>query len=391
MGSEQVLEEEFSSDEEFVEDDDSESSTDVDAKLAEDEVFDIEFLKCYAALKKKDEKIYDTNIQFFNKDDQANSNDKGGQDAEKDEEDSKSKAPKMTLMDYQLALAKGEIEEPELSKGTNRQVSQSYYEKELNEIKNSIQKQSKDIDSDSDDDLLVVKGSKEGEAPARPTKRITALLDKTQDPDVAHLKELWNDPDKLTEEDKFLRDFIVNKRYLPSNTTGNDGSNPFFSKNIDELSDVEADDAEVQKKIYKVDEHSEIARVPRNSTKTIRDLVEKQRKKEKRLKRVIKKKKRKNLLKDADCEDIIDDLPIKFHYKEVEPQDNNLTAEELLMATDDEEIEDKTPTEESKSSKRKKKHKRGLNHKKFAKTGVAPDRLLAYGLSKTKLKKSKLL
>lgn len=491
MTSEEIPEEEFSSDEDFDENDDSESSTDVDAKLAEDDVFDIEFLKCYAALKKKDEKIYDSSTKFFNEDDTTSSNDEDVADVSGKMQEKKSKAPKMTLLDHQLALAENDIEDPELDVNAkidlNKEISKSFYEQELEEIKKSIEKQSENIDSDSDDDLLVVKGSSEGPShvQSKPRKKINALLDKIEnydDSEIAHLKELWNNPNQLTEEDKFLRDYILNKRYLPSGSTGfeEEGAKSFFSKDIDELSDVETEDVTVDKKLRHVDHRSEekefdvLARVPRNSTKTIRDLVEKQHKKEKRLKKVAKEKKKKNLLKEADCEDIIDDLPTKFHYRETEPNDYGLSAEELLMATDEEleqwaklhkTIAYKTPEQEAaekrkyqrmkddielkrkifksiysdeaeeggekdpvkpaskkgkrrkttsesslqeeldvtekcpdkmepqnnKPGKRKKKHKRGLNHKKFAKTGVAPDRLLAYGLSKTKLKKSKLL
>lgn len=397
MTGEEVPEEEFSSDEDFDEDDDdSESSTDVDAKVAEEDVFDAEFLKCYAALKKRDEKIYDSNVRFFSENKPSSSKDESK--SKSIENASKSKAPKMTLIDHQLALARGEIEIPEEEPQNelSDMVSKSYYEKELEEIKNSIKNRSENIDSDSEDSLLVVKGAKEGEPPTRPGKKVSALLDEIEDTGVKHLKELWTNPDKLTDEDKFLRDYIVNKRYLPNDAKEVKEPNPFFSENIDELSDAEVEEASDKKKIYEVDPHADIARVPRNSTKTIRDLVEKQRKKEKRLQKVAKKKKKKSMLKDADYEDIIDDLPIKFHYKEIEPEDNGMTAEELLMATDDEEEkeEEVEPTPApvlSNAAKRKKKHKRGLNHKKFAKSGVAPDRLLAYGLSKTKLKKSKLL
>lgn len=477
-------EDSFSSDAEFDEyDEGSETSTDVDAKVAEDDVFDIEFFKCYSALKKKDEKIYDKNVKFFSKYPTSDS------ENEHDEEslegaNKKTTAPKMTLLDHQLNLKDEEIEEP-AKIDLNRPVSKSFYEKELDEIKKSIEKVSENVDSESDDDLLIVKKSEVEPSKSRPKKKIDALLDKLEKDDhqdISHLKQLWSDP-KLTEEEKYLRDYILNKRYLnkeKSSSDEDDAGNQerFFSKNLDELSDVEEEEAKTKTK-RKADHRSDekdfdkIARIPRNSTKTIRDLAEKREKKEKRMKRVEKEKKRKKGLRDADCEDIVGGLPTKFHYRETEPIDYGLSAMELLMATDEEldkwislkdtisyktreeELADKSRYEKKRndlelkkkilksiygedesdgqierqndmhkgkepkkakqsakgeiekvksdddleeikesnesSNKRKKKHKRGTNHKKFAKAGIAPDRLLSYGLSKTKLRKSKLL
>lgn len=499
---EHIPEETFPSDEEFddeEEDGDSDSSTDVDAKLAEEEVFDDEFFRCYSALKKKDSKIYDQNVKFFNEEEKSES-----EEDKETEESSKPKerlldlhlrygAPKMTLLDHQLNLKEDEIEDPKID--LNKPVSKSFYEKELEEIKKSIERVTEEVDSDSDDELFVVKGS-DGEA-SKPRKKINSILDELEqreDEDLKRLKEIWSDSSKLSKEDKFLRDYILNKRYVSTNTEeqAEEGSssgkkNPFFSENIDKLSDVDTGDDETTTETdTKLHLHSEdkdfdkIKRIPRNSTKTIRDMKEKQEKKEKRQKKLEAEKKKKKALKNACCEDIVGDLKTRFHYRETEPNDYGLSAEELLMATDEEleqwvrlnqaiayksrqeelsekmiyerkrndlelkrkifksiyeetsEIadhpgksgtlepegkksrkrkrgkadvtlidandeeaekiaEDEPVIEESNRQKKKKKHRRGLNHKKFAKVGVAPDRLLAYGLSKTRLKRSKLL
>lgn len=503
-----VQEEVISSDEEFVEDEDevdTESSSDVDAKIAEEDVFDIEFFKCYSALKKRDDKIYDENVKFFNEYDGESSDEEetkahhdgvaseskppDGVGTSKSMLNKRTKHPKMTLLDHQINLTQDDpLEEPKVD--LNKEISKSYYEKELEEIKKSIEQVGDNIDSEDEEDLLILKDSKEG--PSKPRKKINDMLDRLEeeeDEDINHLKQIWSDSSNLTKEEKFLRNYIVNKLYIPKNDDNPGEKESFFSKNLDEMSDADDDDEGDQKEAKKrniVERHSDvknfdkITRIPRNSTKTIRDLMEKQEKKEKRAKALEKEKKKRKLLKDADCEDIIGDMPTKFHYRETEPNDYGLTAEELLMATDEEleqwaklhdAIAYKTPEEElatkrryeqkrddielkrkifksiysdsndvnsepvtaskkarnkkrkrnvtneshhdeptipaesgekqaqhrpdhqdeEQVSKRRKRHKRGVNHKKFAKAGVAPDRLLAYGLSKTKLKKSKLL
>lgn len=503
---EDILEDSFSSDAEFDEEED-ESSTDVDAKLEEEDVFDVEFLKCYSALKKKDKKIYDKNVRFFQ--DQELSTDLEDDDSSVTDPAKQNKAsvPKMTLLDHQMLLNEDNIEEPSIERikvDLNQEVPKSFYEKELDEIKKSIEQVGQEIDSDTDDELLVVRGKPTDHQKQRTKDKLKTILDKIEDredEDLLHLQKVWSDPNVLSEEDRFLRDYILNKRYLAKSDENDDADDEddkagYFSKNIDELSDAE-DDTEKRERRKVAAHHSDekdfetIVRIPRNSTKTIRDLVEKQEKKEKRLKKLEKEKKRKRALREADCEDVIHDLPTKFHYRETEPNDFGLTAEELLMATDEEldkwvnlkeciaykspeeELEQKRAFEskrdnielkkkifksiygdeqqgeagdqvdrsgvgaqsttgkkrsrgkkhkpanntdssfqdgarnspaakehsnegserptESNRQKKKRKKTRGLNQKKFAKVGVAPDRLLAYGLSKTKLKKSKIL
>lgn len=489
------LKDAFSSDESF-DDEETESESDVDAKLAEDDVFDVEFLKCYSALKKKDDKIYDENVRFFN----DNGSSTASENDEEDEEASvhnikKSKPPKMTLLDLQLRDNEDDDELDQPKVDLNKEVSKSFYEKELEEIKKSIERVGEDID-DSGDDLLVVKESEQGSVESKKKDKISRLLDKLVDQDgedLSNLKEVWSKPETLSKEDKYLRDYILNKRYLPTNVNvDDDGEKGFFSRNLDDLSDVDSEEEESSAEHGPPARHSDerdfdkIARIPRNSTKTIRDMVEKREKREKRAKKLAKEKKKKRAIGDADCEDVIGDLPTRFHYRETEPNDFGLTAKELLMATDEEldrwvnlkecvayksqeeelaqkqkfdalrsniELkkkifksiygEDKSPAiddqddrpaavdtyVETKTSKKKrtrkrkhdedcedacnvkdqsdtevhespdherkerkkKKRRRGLNHKKFSKVGVAPDRLLAYGLSKSKLKKNKLL
>lgn len=465
MPADVIQEDIFSSDEEFQEDNqDEESSTDEDEKIKEDDIFDAEFLKCYSALKEKSAKIYDKNVRFFSNDLSTSESDEEMKQSEDgnpttsckslENDNKKIQKPRLTLLDHQLSVIGDELDElpPDRHKvDLHGAVSKSYYEKELEEIKKKI---NEIVDSDSDDDLLFVKGTGESAGKTGSKHVIGNLLSKIEhdeDSELQHLKTMWEDPENLTEEDRFLRDYILNKRYLPSNDDDKkDSKNVFFSENLEDLSDVDDDNKEDRTskghgQNFRSEENSfeELARIPRNATKTIRDLQEKRQKNDKRLKKVEKERGKKKALKEADCEDVIGDIKTKFHYQETEPNDYGLSAEELLSATDEEldkwinlmdaikhrskeeeialknkfekkrndialkkeifksiygepQLEQPEQTEpdvdvEPTSKKRKRKKKRGLNHKKFANVGVAPDRLLSYGISKTKLKKFKLL
>lgn len=469
MMSEIIQEDSFSSDEDFDEGNegtDSESSTDVDEKLATEEVFDAQFLKCYSALRRKDAKIYDEQVKFFDENDESSQSSQ--EDVDLAAANKKSSKPKMTLLDHQLSIKdQHDILDEHAVNQEEPTMLKSHYERELDEIKNDINKITEDIEND--DEFFVIKNISSKE-------KIETMLDKIDnDEDLDHLRQFWNDPSSsLSDEDKFLRDYILNKRYLPKKYSDNfeqtkneDKSNDFFSKNLDDLPDLE-DEKEIKKSgiteagtSYHSDEKlfDKISRIPRNATSTIRDLVDKQHKKEKRSKKLEKMKQKKKALKDIDCEDVIGDLKTKFHYRETVPNDYGLTADELLMATDEElekwvslkkaisyksqeqELYDKKEydkkrqnlnlkkeifksiygdsvaitseetvesndcmkrkldTEDQEAEKddveskkpQKRRKKRCLNHKKAPKTGVAPDRLLAYGLSKNKLRKSKLL
>lgn len=425
-------EERISSDEEFSDEELSESGSDVDAKLAEDEVFDAEFLKVYSALKQKDQKIYDKNVKFFEESDDDD------RQSPATEEEPKRKKPRLTLLDHQLYLKQDDDIEQLHKGGDELTPGRSYYDQELDDIKSNIKKIAEKVDDDSDDDFLKVKRSK------RTDSKIDNIIKRMEDDElneVEHLKQIWSDPEKLSEEDRFLRDYILNKRYIAANDmedNDEDDEKSFFSKNLADLSATDGDEQASTscQKLRNVDHHSDerdfdkISRIPRNATKTIRDLDEKRKKKEKRLKKLEKKTKLKKSMKDIDCEDIVGDLQTKFHYEETDPNDYGLTAEELLMANDDEldiwvklverqgcdrndvELKKKTlpsvyqeqpaeqdaqeegledPETDQKDKKKKKKKKHHRRGQMQANVGVAPDRLLSYGLSKTKLKKSKLL
>lgn len=103
----------------------------------------------------------------------------------------------------------------EVNKNTQ---SKSYFE-EQSEIKESFKKLNTQLD-EGDDDLLKVKKKTKEEKEKEQEDYLkwlkgqeVSLKDKKLETDIKYLRDYWNDP-SLTESDRFLRDFILNKRYL---------------------------------------------------------------------------------------------------------------------------------------------------------------------------------
>lgn len=116
------------------------------------------------------------------------------------------------------------------------------YVQEMEEIKNSFKRQESDEDSEEDDDLLKpkVKSKEEVKKEEEDYKSWLAgqkneMKDKDVEKDLKGLKEFWSRKD-LDEGDRFLRDYILKKRYL------NQGDNE----------DDESEDEEENEKVHLV-------------------------------------------------------------------------------------------------------------------------------------------
>ncbi|XP_076267735.1 protein KRI1 homolog [Rhynchophorus ferrugineus] len=187
--------------------DDTSSSSEEDEDGAElTEEVEKDFFKTLSYLKKKDPKIYDNNIKFF-------------KDNENINKSKKKKNESMFIKDYERKLIlenDGVISDDE----TIRPRSPTYVE-EQNILKENIKNALSNIDDDEEDNYLIKRDNKSQETSQEENTEYKEWLggksDKLTDNDIKSelkpLKDFWNDPN-LDDGEKFLRDYILNKRYL---------------------------------------------------------------------------------------------------------------------------------------------------------------------------------
>ncbi|XP_062892086.1 protein KRI1 homolog isoform X1 [Mobula hypostoma] len=204
---------------------DSSSSESDDSELETDPTLDIDFYKTLSLLKKKDPKIYQKDARFYAAGDNGKEGNKGKTT------NKKKKQKPMYLKDYErkVILEKEGKYEDEDSDGdetrTNieRATSPSYIE-EQKQLKENFRKFVEDSDEDSGSEdggsgflKLRVKSEEEKEKEEESyiswLKGQEDLEAKEQLKDMKYLRDYWNDP-QLDEGEKFLRDYILNKRYL---------------------------------------------------------------------------------------------------------------------------------------------------------------------------------
>ncbi len=188
----------------------SESSEEEDSDGKEwTEETDKDFFKTLANLKRKDSKIYDGKTSFFSK-------------AEESKSVAKEKKEKpMTLGDLERAVMTekgGEFDDMADEKLAAKSRDKTYVQ-ELADIKSSLQKATAE-DSDSDDDLLQTRSKTTEEKAVEEQDyrkwllgQKQSLADEATKSELGNLREFWTDK-KLDRGEKFLRDYILNKRYL---------------------------------------------------------------------------------------------------------------------------------------------------------------------------------
>ncbi|KAL6736538.1 hypothetical protein Aduo_006880 [Ancylostoma duodenale] len=175
---------------------------------------EMHFLRTLSALKGNDASIYDEKSDFWQDDD-----DKLSKQRPKKKKQEKQKP--MYLKDYErkLVLEKGgQIDE---SDEEDEQKDGNYFEQQ-EQIRKALRQavQSQDSDDDEDSDDLLVPKQKTEEEQAQEDEDFYAWM-KTREgdeigenDDLKGLKEAWKNPD-IDENEKFLRDYLVNKDFIP--------------------------------------------------------------------------------------------------------------------------------------------------------------------------------
>lgn len=251
-----------------------EESDDESSSESVEDPFDDDFFKVYSALKNKDSKIYDQSFNFFNKDSVPDKQKKKSTVKEKIAEQSK-----MTLQDYHRKLIeekKGITEEDEMMINKdledNSKKPASYYEDLYN-----IRKEIKDIvnEESDDDNLFSVKNQPVNSAPKNNKRK--------QEAKEKFVSQTWNENAIQDEGEKFLKDYILNQKYLEVNSSRikfNDIDNHFGGfNNEQDVSNEEIVDEEKQNSKVEMDfanyhfeepDANTIKRYPRTIT-SIRD------------------------------------------------------------------------------------------------------------------------
>ncbi|XP_072347118.1 protein KRI1 homolog isoform X2 [Scyliorhinus torazame] len=221
----------------------SSSESDDENEAETDPKLDADFYRTLSLLKKKDPKIYQKDAQFYTVEESNKESDEG-RAANK-----RKKEKPMYLKDYERKVIlekEGKYEDEESDEEESRvkierAASPSYVE-EQKQLRENFRKFVANSDEDSDDGGFLkprVKSKeekeKEEESYINWLKGQNDLQEKEKLQDMGYLRDYWNDP-QLEEGEKFLRDYILNKRYLDEEEEG--------IPTYDEIVQDEVDDSE---------------------------------------------------------------------------------------------------------------------------------------------------
>ena len=304
-----------------------ESSEDSDGEELNEEN-EKEFFATLASLKTRDPKIYDGTTEFFKA--KAESSDAAAEAGSSKVK----KEKKVTLADVerQVMLEKGghfdEIEDEALKYGKDP----SYHE-EMKSIKDSFKDALGADEDDDDDDKEEVLLERKAKTPAEKKKdeaeykswlagQTSSVTDTEIADKMSGLREFWN-KDDLDEGEKFLKDFLLNKRFLESNKDDGDDEVGYDEERVhDSDEDLSEDEKNVEKMEefehkfnFRFEEPDEdfIKRYPRTIKGTMRKEEDKRAKKRKDVEERKKQEKQQKkeeikMLKNAKKKEIMDKL-----------------------------------------------------------------------------------
>ena len=290
------------------EDDDAEALTDRLEK---------EWLQTLSALKRKDPKIYDKSAKFFDRTSDSEASDDSNRKYKKT---SKKEKPYL-LKDYErdLIVEKGGIlsDSDSEDEEEERNLPKSYYE-EQDEIKRDLKSAVKDIDNSDSDEEFLTKRNVPKEEREKADDEYNKWL-KEQKPQQGKLVGIdpWDKP-SLTRDEKFLRDYILNKRYV--NDSDDDERIPTYEEivNIDEEEEELEKQETFERKFnfrYEEPDQEFIKSYPRTIGETVRRKDDRrarkrQEAKERKLKEKEKKKEELKQLKNLKKREIMDKIDL---------------------------------------------------------------------------------
>ncbi|XP_067237605.1 protein KRI1 homolog [Chanodichthys erythropterus] len=199
--------------------DSDESEVELDPKL------DRDFYRTLSLLKKKDPKIYQKDAKFYTED-------ASGSGSDEQPSTSKKAEKPMFLKDYErkVILERGgkydddedESADEEVSRQMQERAASPTYIQEQKELQESLRKfvqDSDEEDSDGDGQLLMRRTKTQEEKDKEEADYVewlkgqAELEGQEEVQDMKYLRDYWNDP-QLDEKESFLRDYMLNKRYL---------------------------------------------------------------------------------------------------------------------------------------------------------------------------------
>ncbi|XP_014489220.1 PREDICTED: protein KRI1 homolog [Dinoponera quadriceps] len=201
--------------------DDSGSSDDEDDENIEDPQFDREFYKTLACLKKKNPCIYDEGVKFFNNIDISGT---AEYESENKRKDKLKKEKAVFLRDYERKIVmegNGQFSSSEDEDNKqNAKIKIHTYIEEQQEMKDGFKHVLKEeSDTDEDTGFLKVKQKteddkqKEEESYKKWLKGGNLEIDSQEQEELKPLRDFWTNPN-LDENEKFLRDYILNNKYI---------------------------------------------------------------------------------------------------------------------------------------------------------------------------------
>ncbi|KAL6444062.1 hypothetical protein ACFW04_001781 [Cataglyphis niger] len=210
-------------------DESSDSSSSDDDENIHNSQFDKEFLITLACLKSEDPRIYDEKIKFFSDITKPDIS----EDTEANEQGKKKskKEKALFLRDYERKIimerdGRFSSSEDEDTRQETKSKMPTYVE-EQEQLRDSFKHVLKDENEDEDTDLLQIKQKtedekyKEEESYKEWLKGQEVKIDPKDEEVLKPLREFWSDPN-LDANEKFLRDYVLNNKYMKNESYNTD-------------------------------------------------------------------------------------------------------------------------------------------------------------------------